>query len=100
MLTWPDGWVLNVFRIPRGKQRHSEPGKRPVVLLIHGFSLSSLSFALLNPNESMAYILADAGGVGPLGWGGCSGRGAHNSAVSASELPRCWGSSSSQHRGC
>lgn len=56
-----DGWVLNLHRIPRGKQRHAEPGKRPVVLLVHGFSLSSVSFALFNPNESIAYILADAG---------------------------------------
>lgn len=57
-----DGWVLTLHRIPRGKQRHSKPGPRPVALLAHGFSLSSVSFALLNPNESIAYILADAGG--------------------------------------
>lgn len=56
-----DGWALGVYRIPHGKQRNSQPGKRPVVLLLHGFSLSSLSFALFNPNESIAYVLADAG---------------------------------------
>lgn len=57
----PDGWALGNFRIPHGKQRNNQPGKRPVVLLLHGFSLSSLSFVLFNPNESIAYILADAG---------------------------------------
>lgn len=39
-----------------------------MVLLIHGFSLSSLSFALFNPNESIAYILADAGEFAVVLW--------------------------------
>ncbi|WIA37407.1 hypothetical protein OEZ86_014332 [Tetradesmus obliquus] len=56
-----DGWVLNMYRIPHGKYRNSQPGPRPVVLLHHGITLSSACFALLNANESMAYILADAG---------------------------------------
>jgi len=30
-------------------------------MLFHGLTLSSASFALFNPNESLAYILADAG---------------------------------------
>lgn len=56
-----DGWVLRLYRIPHGGQRNTKPGPRPVVLLWHGFSLSSLSFALWRQNESLAYILADAG---------------------------------------
>eukprot|EP00775_Hariotina_reticulata_P003205 gene3205-3482_t len=56
-----DGWVLRMHRIPRGGIRHTNPGPRPVVLLFHGLTLSSASFALFNPNESLAYILADAG---------------------------------------
>lgn len=56
-----DGWVLRMYRIPRGGIRHTKPGPRPVVLLFHGLTLSSASFALFNPNESVAYILADAG---------------------------------------
>jgi hypothetical protein len=58
----PDGWVLNLYRIPHGKNRNSSPGKRPVIYMHHGISLSSASFALFNENESVAYILADAGG--------------------------------------
>jgi hypothetical protein len=58
-----DGWVLNLYRIPHGKNRNTSPGKRPVIYLHHGITLSSACFTLLNENESMAYILADAGGA-------------------------------------
>lgn len=57
-----DGWVLSLYRIPHGKYRNTKPGKRPVIYLHHGITLSSACFTLLNSNESMAYILADAGG--------------------------------------
>jgi hypothetical protein len=55
----PDGWRLNMYRIPYGKGQ--QPGPRPVVLLHHGITLSSACFTLLQPNESMAYLFADAG---------------------------------------
>lgn len=55
----PDGWRLNMYRIPHGKGQ--QPGPRPVVLLHHGVTLSSACFTLLQPNESMAYVFADAG---------------------------------------
>lgn len=57
-----DSYILNMYRIPHGKYRHTDKGPKPVVLLQHGVTLSSNSFVLLNANESMAYILADAGG--------------------------------------
>lgn len=56
-----DKYILNMYRIPHGKHRHMDMGPKPVVLLQHGVTLSSNSFVLLNANESMAYILADAG---------------------------------------
>jgi hypothetical protein len=56
-----DGYILNMYRIPHGKYRNTQKGNKPVVLLQHGVTLSSNSFVLLNANESMAYILADAG---------------------------------------
>lgn len=59
-----DGWVLNMYRIPYGKYRNNKPGPRPVILLHHGITLSSACFTLYNANESLAYILADAGGLG------------------------------------
>lgn len=54
-----DGWRLNMYRIPYG--RGQGPGPRPVVLLHHGITLSSACFTLLDKNESMAYVFADAG---------------------------------------
>lgn len=60
-VTTPDGWVLSLYRIPHGKNRTTQPGKKPVIYLHHGITLSSACFTLLNENESMAYILADAG---------------------------------------
>lgn len=48
-----------MYRIPYGKGQ--QPGPRPVVLLHHGITLSSACFTLLNTNESMAYVFADAG---------------------------------------
>eukprot|EP00878_Enallax_costatus_P037221 GHUV01042028.1.p1 GENE.GHUV01042028.1~~GHUV01042028.1.p1 ORF type:complete len:170 (-),score=16.16 GHUV01042028.1:1513-2022(-) len=56
-----DGWILNMYRIPYGKYRNNKPGKRPAILLHHGITLSSASFALYNENETLAYICADAG---------------------------------------
>jgi hypothetical protein len=63
-----DGWVLNLYRIPNGKNRNTSPGKKPVVYLHHGITLSSACFTLLNENESMAYILADAGDAAYMDW--------------------------------
>jgi hypothetical protein len=59
-----DGYILTVHRIPHGVQRNTEKGNKPVVYLQHGITLASNSFAILNANESMAFILADAGKLG------------------------------------
>lgn len=66
-VTTPDGWVLSLYRIPHGKNRNTKPGKKPVIYLHHGITLSSACFTLLNENESMAYILADSGAVSSQG---------------------------------
>ncbi|KAL5017970.1 hypothetical protein ScPMuIL_003692 [Solemya velum] len=52
----PDGFLLGVQRIPHGVQRN-----RPVVLLQHGLLASSTCWLENLANESLAYILADAG---------------------------------------
>ncbi|WIA08209.1 hypothetical protein OEZ85_007658 [Tetradesmus obliquus] len=58
----PDGYELVMFRIPYGKYRNNQPGvKKPVVFLAHGVTLASDSFTILNANESMGFVLADAG---------------------------------------
>jgi hypothetical protein len=47
--------------------RNNQPGvKKPVVFLQHGVTLASDCFTVFGANESMAYILADAGAAG---WG-------------------------------
>jgi hypothetical protein len=62
-----DGAKLMMYRIPAGVQRNTRRDvKKPVVFLQHGVTLSSNCWVLLNQNESMTFILADAGG--------CAGR--------------------------
>ncbi len=46
---------------PHGRYRHTERGPKPLVLLHHGVTLASSCFVIYNANESMAFILADAG---------------------------------------
>jgi hypothetical protein len=43
--------------------RHTQPGNKPVVLLHHGITLSSDGFVMYGKDESLGFILADAGGA-------------------------------------
>ncbi|XP_053959851.1 lipase 3-like [Anastrepha ludens] len=55
-----DGYLLNIYRIPAPVQ--SLPIKRnKVVLLQHGFTLSSDVWLLRGPSADLPYLLADAG---------------------------------------
>eukprot|EP00775_Hariotina_reticulata_P011744 gene11744-11889_t len=57
-----DGYELAMFRIPYGRYRNKRADvKKPVVLLHHGVTLASDCFLVLNANESLGFILADAG---------------------------------------
>lgn len=55
-----DGFILGAFRIPYGKAG-ATTGKRPVVFLQHGLLDSSFTWVNNFGNQSLAYILADAG---------------------------------------
>lgn len=56
--TTDDGYILNIHRIPFGKNGNYN-GK--AVILQHGFLAASSDWVLLGPKHGLAYILADEG---------------------------------------
>ncbi|KAI8462398.1 MAG: Alpha/Beta hydrolase protein [Monoraphidium minutum] len=64
--SWPvetaDGFVLRLYRIPYGaKNATTRDASKPVVLLMHGMTMASSAFVVLDPESSMGFYLADAG---------------------------------------
>ena len=60
-VTTSDGYVLQLFRIPRGVQGSAADPWGQVVFLQHALLDSSFAFVRNAPEESLGYILADAG---------------------------------------
>ncbi|XP_061706937.1 lipase 3-like isoform X1 [Cydia pomonella] len=56
-----DGYILELHRIPHGRQNATKAGPRPVVFLQHGLLSSSAEWVLMMPGKGFAYILAEAG---------------------------------------
>ncbi|XP_063375939.1 lipase 3-like isoform X2 [Cydia fagiglandana] len=56
-----DGYILELHRIPHGRENAMKPGPRPVVFLQHGLLSSSAEWVLMMPGKGFAYILAEAG---------------------------------------
>ncbi|KAK7113542.1 gastric triacylglycerol lipase-like [Littorina saxatilis] len=56
-----DGFILNMQRIPHGRQRQKITGPQPVVILQHGLIGSSYNWLDNLANESLSYLLADRG---------------------------------------
>lgn len=60
-ITTDDGYILGVVRIPKGKANLANDGPKPAVLLQHGLLGSCTNFLTNSPDQSLAFILADAG---------------------------------------
>uniref|UniRef100_A0A8I3Q175 Lipase n=1 Tax=Canis lupus familiaris TaxID=9615 RepID=A0A8I3Q175_CANLF len=56
-----DGYVLGLYRIPYGKTNNDNSTQRLVVYLQHGLFTSASSWISNLPNNSLGFILADAG---------------------------------------
>jgi lysosomal acid lipase/cholesteryl ester hydrolase len=60
-VTTTDGYILEMHRIPFGKNSGPTKNPKPVIFLQHGFECSSSNWVTNLPNEAAAFIFADAG---------------------------------------
>lgn len=56
-----DGYLLDIHRIPYGKNQLNYYMKKPVVFLMHGLFASAANWVDMGPDRALAYLLADAG---------------------------------------
>ncbi|SPP89714.1 lipase 3 [Drosophila guanche] len=56
-----DGYILGIFRIPYSHKLQNQNEQRPIVLIQHGLTSCSDAWILCGPNDSLPYLMADAG---------------------------------------
>lgn len=52
-VTTPDGYVLQMHRIPHGRDRNNRPGNKTAVFLQHGMLSSSADYVIVGPENSL-----------------------------------------------
>ncbi|NWT04289.1 LIPM Lipase, partial [Mionectes macconnelli] len=60
-VTTEDGYILSLNRIPHGREDAGNSASRTPVLIVHGFCLDGAVWVDNFPDNSLAFILADAG---------------------------------------
>ena len=60
-VTTQDGFILNLHRIPHGRNKTESGSPKPVVFLQHGLTMDSTNWVLNGRSDSLGYILADRG---------------------------------------
>nr|XP_021181586.2 lipase 3 [Helicoverpa armigera] len=61
-VTTEDGYILEMHRIPHGRDANNDPNqRRTVVFVMHGLLSSSADFVIMGPGYGLAYILAEEG---------------------------------------
>ncbi|XP_053982963.1 gastric triacylglycerol lipase-like isoform X1 [Hylaeus volcanicus] len=56
-----DGYILEIHRIPYGRDKDKTNSKRQSILVQHGLAGSSADWVLMGTEKALGYILADAG---------------------------------------